>query len=266
MVSSSFFRHEISPRTVPRPSHYNQRKRWRVVPVERETGHPGSLVPILGALPLRRCLRDCGPRSRPRKDRIDKCRPFSMLGGSLAARHLLMSLPHWPSEAKFVAIRIGQVKEPLTPIGIARWRVWSITGRDHIRIEGINIGMVEDDTPPPRPFSFRGLCDQIEKAGSSPKARKCCAITTTNDLKSQRAVESDGTRHVVRGQRNGTDALDHCGTSPFFILTPKWLGASRHPIQVCESTRPSFALDSGGTIMVSALGRLRNFGWSHALP
>src|SRR5215472_1370006 len=179
----------------------------------------------------------------------------------------VMSLPHWPSEAKFVAIRIGQVKEPLTPIGIARWRVWSITGRDHIRIEGVNIGMVEDDTPPPRPRSFRRLCDQIEKAGSSPKACKCCAITTTNDLKSQGAVECDGTCHVVRGQRNGTDALDHCGTSPFFILTPKWLGASRHPITALRIHAPVFRPRfQRGTIMVSALGRLRNFRWSQGLP
>ena len=159
----------------------------------------------------------------------------------MAARHQLMSLPHWPSEAKFVAIRIGQVKEPLTPIGIAWWRVWSITGRDHIRVEGVNIGMVEDDTPPPRPLSFRGLCDQIEKAGSSPKACKRSAMTTMNDLKSKRAVEGDGTRHVVRGQRNGTDALDHCGTSPFFSLTPNGSGVAPPHIQLCESTLSSLA-------------------------
>src|SRR5258708_931925 len=32
------------------------------------------------------------------------------------------TLSQWPSEAKFVAIRIGQVKEPLSPFGIARCR------------------------------------------------------------------------------------------------------------------------------------------------
>jgi hypothetical protein len=69
------------------------------------------------------------------------------------------SLSQWPSEAKFVAIRIGQVEEPLAPFGIARRRVWSITSRDHARIEGVNVGMVEDDTPPPRPPSLRRLRD-----------------------------------------------------------------------------------------------------------
>jgi hypothetical protein len=43
-------------------------------------------------------------------------------------------LSQWPSGAKFVAIRIGQVKEPLAPFGIARCRVWSIAARDHARI------------------------------------------------------------------------------------------------------------------------------------
>jgi hypothetical protein len=41
------------------------------------------------------------------------------------------TLSRWSSEAKFVAIRIGQVKEQLTPFGIARCRFWSIAGCDH---------------------------------------------------------------------------------------------------------------------------------------
>jgi hypothetical protein len=96
----------------------------------------------------------------------------------------IRSLSQWPSEAQFVTIRIGQVEEPLAPFGIARCRVWSITGRDHALKEAVDVGMVEDDTSPPRPLSLRGLCDKIEKAGSSPKACKRRVITTVNDLKS----------------------------------------------------------------------------------
>jgi hypothetical protein len=48
------------------------------------------------------------------------------------------TLSQWPSEAKFVAIRIGQVKEPLGPFGIARCGVWSVAGRDHGRVEGVD--------------------------------------------------------------------------------------------------------------------------------
>jgi len=54
------------------------------------------------------------------------------------------TLSQWPSEAKFVAIRIGQVKEQLAPFGIARCGVWSVAGHDHARIEGVDVGMVED--------------------------------------------------------------------------------------------------------------------------
>src|SRR6266404_954815 len=126
-------------------------------------------------------------------------------------------LSQWTSEAKFVAIRIGQVEEPLAPLGVARCRVWSVAGRDHARIQGVDVGMVEDDTSPPRPISLRGLCDEIEKAGSGPKTCKRGVITTMNDLKSQHAIEGDGARHVVGGQRDGTDALDHRGTAPFFV-------------------------------------------------
>src|SRR5258708_9191041 len=128
-----------------------------------------------------------------------------------------LTVSQWPGKAKFVAIRIGQVKEPLAPFGIARCRVWSVAGRDHARIEGVDVGMVEDDTSPPRPISLCGLCDEIEKAGSGPKTCKRGVITTMNDLKSQHEIEGDGARHVVGGQRDSADALDHRGAAPFFV-------------------------------------------------
>jgi hypothetical protein len=45
------------------------------------------------------------------------------------------TLSQWPSEAKFVTIRVGQVEEPLAPFAIARCCVWTIAGRDHARME-----------------------------------------------------------------------------------------------------------------------------------
>jgi hypothetical protein len=42
-----------------------------------------------------------------------------------------------------VTIRVGQVEEPLAPFGIARYRVWMVAGRDHARMEGVNVGMVD---------------------------------------------------------------------------------------------------------------------------
>jgi hypothetical protein len=125
------------------------------------------------------------------------------------------TLSQWPSEAKFVTIRVRQVEEPLAPFGIARCCVWTVAGCNHARMEGVNIGMVKDNTSPPRPISLGRLGDEIEKAGSSPKARKRCVVTTTvNDLKSQHAIKADGARHIMGRQRDGTDALDHRGNAP----------------------------------------------------
>jgi hypothetical protein len=129
-----------------------------------------------------------------------------------------LTLSQWPSEAKFVTVRIGQVKEPLAPFGIARRRLWSVAGRNYSRVEAVDVGMVEDDTSPPGPISLRGLCDEVEKAGSSPKTCKPGFIATMNDFKSQHAIEGDGLPHVVGGQRDRTDALDHRGTAPFSSL------------------------------------------------
>jgi hypothetical protein len=102
-----------------------------------------------------------------------------------------------PSKAKFVTIRVGQVEEPLSPFGIARCRVRTVAGRDHTLMEGVNIRMIKDCTSPPRPTSLLG--DEIKIATSGPKARKRCVVATVNDLKSQHAIEADGTRHAVGG-------------------------------------------------------------------
>src|SRR6266851_4395726 len=104
-------------------------------------------------------------------DNVDAGRLYSVCHGISG-----YTLSQWPSEAKFVAIRVGQVEEPLAPFGIARCRVRTVAGRDHARMEGVNVGMVEDNTSPPRPISLGRLGDEIEIVGSSPKARKRCVV------------------------------------------------------------------------------------------
>ena len=83
-----------------------------------------------------------------------------------------------------MTIWVGQVKEPFPPFGIAWRRVRTIAGRDHARVQGVNVGMVENHPPPPRPSSLGGLGDEIEVAASSPKARERACITTVNNFKS----------------------------------------------------------------------------------
>ena len=73
-------------------------------------------------------------------------------------------------EAELVTVRVGQMEEALAPFGIARRRVRAIAGRDYARMQRVDVGMVEDDTSPPRPRSLGRLRDQIEVARSSPKS------------------------------------------------------------------------------------------------
>src|SRR6266446_732787 len=96
-------------------------------------------------------------------------------------------------------------------------------------------------------FSLRELRGEIEKAGSSPKACKRGVIAPMNDLKSQHAIEGDGARHVVGGQRDGTDALDHRGTAPFFVSCigcgegdhePRQGNRCRHSENAAEQSKP----------------------------
>src|SRR5262249_32979396 len=88
-------------------------------------------------------------------------------------------------ETELVAVRVGQMEEALAPFGIARRRVRAIAGRDHARMQRVDVGMVEDDASPPRPRSLGRLGDQIEIARSSPKARKRGVAAAVDHLKSQ---------------------------------------------------------------------------------
>src|SRR5450759_5508576 len=81
-----------------------------------------------------------------------------------------------PGEAEFVTIGIGQVEESLAPFGIARRRIWAVAGRDHSRMEGVNVGLAEDHASPPRPLTLGRLRDEIEIACSRPKARECLSL------------------------------------------------------------------------------------------
>ena len=129
-----------------------------------------------------------------------------------------------------MTIRVGEVEEPFAPFGILRCRVWTVAGRNHARMERVNVGMVEDNTSPPRPISLGRLGDEIEIICSSSKARKRCVITTMNDLKSQRAIEADGARHIVGSQRDRTDALDHRENAPLRLRSCR-IGALRSQYQ-----------------------------------
>src|SRR5262245_7928759 len=120
-------------------------------------------------------------------------RPLSRQGSR--ATTASAPLPQRLGETELVTVRVGQVKEPLAPFGVARRSVRAIAGRDHARMERVDVGMVEDDASPPGPRSLRRLSDQIEIAHSRPKALKRGVTAAVDHLKSQHAVEAHRARH-----------------------------------------------------------------------
>jgi len=89
-----------------------------------------------------------------------------------AGRRLVFHSSQGTRKTQLVTIRVGEVEEPLAPFRIARCRVRTVAFRDHLGVEGVHIGMVEDHTPPPGPTSIGGLGDKIKKAGSRPRFGK----------------------------------------------------------------------------------------------
>jgi hypothetical protein len=105
-----------------------------------------------------------------------------------------------------VTIWVGQVKEPFSPTGIAWGTIRTVAGRYYRGVQGIHVGMVEDDPSPPRPLFLDGLSDEIEVAVASLEARKPSRMVTVNNFKSECSIEANGPRHIMRRQRYGADA------------------------------------------------------------
>ena len=87
-----------------------------------------------------------------------------------------------------------------------------LAGRDHARMEGVNVEMVEDRASPPGPLALGRLRDQIEIAPSRSKAAASSPPLIISNP--NHAVEADGPRHIVGSERDGADALDHGGNAP----------------------------------------------------
>src|SRR5258706_1786501 len=78
----------------------------------------------------------------------------------------------------------------------------------------IDIAGVEDDASPPRPGSARWLDNEVEIVRSRPKTGEGRVFTAMQNLKSQCPIEPDRAWHLVVGQCNRADTLDHRLNSP----------------------------------------------------
>src|SRR3954447_14008770 len=134
-----------------------------------------------------------------------------------------------PREAEFVTIGIGQVEVALAPFGIAGSRRGREPCRTRARIEAIHIGHIEDDTSPPGPLSLYRLGDQVQIARSSAEAGERGCFTPEQELKPERLIEADSSAHVVSGEGDGAQSLDHRGALSLFCQgsARRWEGRSK---------------------------------------
>src|SRR5208283_2245413 len=112
-------------------------------------------------------------------------------------------------EAELMPVRVGEMKETLAPCGVTWRRVRLIAVRDDIGMQSVDIRHVENDATPPYPVLPFRLNGEVQVARSSPKTGERCVLAPADEFEAQRAIEADGTGHIMRGQCNRTDALDH---------------------------------------------------------
>src|SRR5258708_23233675 len=107
----------------------------------------------------------------------------------------------------------------LSPFGIAGHGSWLVSCCERTVVKCINIGDVEDYAPPPGPAPLGRLGNEVKIAPPYSKAGEGRLFVAIQDLKPQRAVESDSSWHFVGAQCDRADPLDHGQSSP--VLFPR---------------------------------------------
>src|SRR3954462_15925799 len=77
--------------------------------------------------------------------------------------------------------------------------------------DGGHIAHIEDHASPPGPLPLCGLGDQVQIARSNSKAGERGCFTAEQELKPERLVETDCSTHVVGGEGDRAQSLDHGG-------------------------------------------------------
>ena len=88
---------------------------------------------------------------------------------------LLLNREQRPSETEFVAVRVCEVEEALSPFGIAGRGRWLAPCCERTVVKCINIGDVKDNASPPRPAPLCRLGDEVKIA------RPCSCLLYTSD-------------------------------------------------------------------------------------
>src|SRR5262245_29196226 len=132
-----------------------------------------------------------------------------------------------PSEAELVTVRIGDMAEPLAPFRVARRGIRAMAGRDEAGMQAVDVGVIENNAPPPMPISLGRLRDKIEIAAAGAKTGEACVLPAIYEIEAQHPIEAHGARHVVRRERDGADAFDHPATLACWFVTTAATRAAR---------------------------------------
>src|SRR3954464_8555396 len=104
----------------------------------------------------------------------------------------------------------------LAPFGIAGGRRWREPCSKRALREAIHIGDIEDHAAPPGPLPLCRLGDQVQVARSSAEAGERGCFTSIQDLKPKRLIEADCSAHIVSGECDRAQSLDHRGALSLF--------------------------------------------------
>lgn len=113
-----------------------------------------------------------------------------------------------PGKTQLVAVRVGDVEVPLSPLGIAGRGLGVQPVAQRAVVEGVNVADVKDDTSPPRPLPVGRFAGDVQIALADAEAGKGRVGPAIDQLETQRAIERDRTGHVVSGEGDRTDGLD----------------------------------------------------------
>ena len=108
-----------------------------------------------------------------------------------------------------MTVWIGQVKEPLAPMGVLRRCIGSIAGSNYTPMEAIDVRVVKNHPSPPCPLPMAGLGSQIQKIRTRPQTCELCVLTAIDRLKTQNPIELDGAPHIMGGECHRAQTLYH---------------------------------------------------------
>ncbi len=141
-----------------------------------------------------------------------------------------------------MTVGVNKVEEALTPFGVAGRGSWLAPRCERTVVKCVNIGNVEDYPPPPGPAPPGRLGDEVEIARPCSKAGEYRLFAAMQDLKPQRAVESDSSWHFVGAQCDRADPLDHGQLCHFISQCRRRRDPNRKRIDPTTHCRKPFAV------------------------